>query len=114
MTTPSRCTGVVAAARTQGKRAQHGKPQSVVRDDQPDAREGQAGRSLGVAERFVVPRKPGNSGGGKGPQFKTDAERGEGHGDWDRHTSTLPTPAVRFAETRMQQRVKSAQSRRSR
>ena len=37
----------------------------------------------GVAERFVVPRKPGNSGGGKGPQFKTDAERGEGHGDWE-------------------------------
>src|SRR4249920_391790 len=50
--------------------------------DQPDAREGQAGRS-GVAERFVVPRKPGNSGGGKGPQFKTDAARGEGHGDWE-------------------------------
>ena len=40
-------------ARTQGKRTQHGKPQSVVRDDQPDAREGQAGRP-GVAERFVV------------------------------------------------------------
>jgi hypothetical protein len=35
-----------------------------------------------VAERFVVPRKPGNSGGGKGPQFKTDAGHGEGHGDW--------------------------------
>ena len=35
---------------------------------------GQAGR-LGVAERFVVPLKPGNSGGGKGPQFKTDAIR---------------------------------------
>ena len=43
--------------------------------------EGQAGR-LGVAERFVVPLKPGNAGGGKGPQFKTDALRGEGHGDW--------------------------------
>jgi len=43
---------VVAAARTQGKRTQHGKPQSVVRDDQLDAREGQAGRA-GVAERFV-------------------------------------------------------------
>jgi hypothetical protein len=42
----------------------------VVRDDQPEAREGQAGRP-GVAERFVVPRKPGNAGGGKGPQFKT-------------------------------------------
>jgi hypothetical protein len=53
----------------------------VVSNDQPDAREGQAGR-LGVAERFVVPLKPGNAGGGKGPQFKTDALRGEGHGDW--------------------------------
>src|SRR6266540_6226672 len=41
-------------------------------DDQPEAREGQAGRP-GVAERFVVPLKPGNSGGGKGPQFRTDA-----------------------------------------
>ena len=60
---------------------QHGKPQGVVSDDQPEAREGQAGR-LGVAERFVVPLKPGNAGGGKGPQFKTDARRGEGPGDW--------------------------------
>src|SRR5258706_11856463 len=79
--TPSCCTGVLAAACTQGKRTQHGKPQGVVSDDQPDAREGQAGR-LGVAERFVVPRKPGNAGGGKGPQFKTDATSGEGFGDW--------------------------------
>src|SRR5271166_5311596 len=78
---PSRCTGVVAAARTQGKRAQHGKPQSVVRDDQPDAREGQAGR-FGVAERLGVPLKPGNAGGGKGPQFKADARHSAGHGDW--------------------------------
>jgi hypothetical protein len=44
---------------------------------QPEAREGQAGRP-GVAERFVVPLKPGNAGGGKGPQFKTDAIRSEG------------------------------------
>jgi hypothetical protein len=36
-----------------------------------------------VAERFVVPLKPGNSGGGKGPQFKTDAIRSEGPGDWE-------------------------------
>ena len=77
-----RCAGVVAAACTQGKRTKHGKPQGVVRDDQPEAREGQAGRP-GVAERFVVPRKPGNAGGGKGPQFKTDAIRGEGPGDWE-------------------------------
>ena len=31
-------------------------------DDQPDAREGQAGRR-GDAERFAVPVKPGNAGG---------------------------------------------------
>ena len=52
--TPSRCTGVLAAACTQGKRTQHGKPHCVIRDDQPDAREGQAGRA-GVAERLVLP-----------------------------------------------------------
>src|SRR5271156_4366638 len=75
----SRCTGVLAAARTQGKRTQHGKPQSAVRDDQPDAREGESGR-FGVAERLVVPLKPGNAGGGKGPQFKTNAPSGEGPG----------------------------------
>src|ERR1700737_5074009 len=46
---------------------------------QPDAREGQAGR-CGVAERLVVPLKPGNAGGGKGPQFKTNATSGEGPG----------------------------------
>ena len=63
---PIRCAGVVVTACTQGKRTQHGKPLSVVSDDQPDAREGQAGR-FGVAERFVVPWKPGNAGGGKGP-----------------------------------------------
>src|SRR6516162_1363572 len=80
-TTPRRRTGVVAAACTHGKRAQHGKPLGVIRDDQPDAREGQAGRP-GVAERPVVPLKPGNAGGGKEPQFKTNARRGEGPGDW--------------------------------
>jgi len=53
----------------------------VGSDAQPDAREGQAGRP-GVAERFVVPLKPGNAGGGKGPQFKTNAISGEGPGDW--------------------------------
>ena len=51
----------------------------MVSDDHPDAREGQVG-CLGVAERFAVPLKPGNSGGGKGPQFKTDATSGEGFG----------------------------------
>jgi hypothetical protein len=49
----------------------------VVSDDQPDAREGQAGRR-GVAERFVVPMKPDNAGGGKRAQFKANAARSEG------------------------------------
>jgi hypothetical protein len=75
-----RGSGGVAAACTQGKRAQHGKPRRAIRDDQPDPREGHAGRA-GVAE-IVVPLKPGNAGGGKGPQFKIDATSGEGPGDW--------------------------------
>ena len=54
-TTPSRCTGVLAAARTQGKaHATREAPRrgQVMNDRmQPDAREGEAGRS-GVAERL--------------------------------------------------------------
>ena len=45
------------------------------RDVQPDAREGQAGRP-GVADGLVVPAKPGNAGGGKGPEFKEGVRRG--------------------------------------
>lgn len=45
-------------------------------EDQPDAREGQAGRDE-VTERLVVLKKPGNAGGGKGPQFKTNARSSE-------------------------------------
>ncbi len=48
----------------------------VGRGDQPETGDGQRGR-YGVAERLVVPRKPGNAGGGKGPQFKTGAESGK-------------------------------------
>ena len=76
----------MAAACTQGKRTQHGKPQDVVRDGQPDAREGQAGRA-GVAERLVVPGKLGNAGGGKGPQFKTTQQV-----ERDRRLGNLATP----------------------
>ena len=58
-----------------GDGTQHGKPAAITgRDREPDAREGQAG-SQRVAERLVVPRKPGNAGGGKGPQFKDNAAR---------------------------------------
>src|SRR5450830_1391628 len=52
-------------------------PSRCQAQDQPDAREGQAGRP-GVAERLVVPLKPGNAGGGKGPWFKADAGSDEG------------------------------------
>jgi hypothetical protein len=38
-----------------------------------DAHEGQA-RPIGVADRLVVPLKPGNAGGGKGPDFGCAAE----------------------------------------
>ena len=41
-----------------------------------------------MAERFVVLRKPDNADGGKGPQFKTDAIRGEGA----RRLGNLSTP----------------------
>jgi hypothetical protein len=68
---------VVATACTQGKRTHHGKPHGVVDDGQPDSREGRS-RRFGVTERPVVPLKPGNAGGGKGPWFRTDAASSEG------------------------------------
>src|SRR5215471_9048606 len=49
--------------------------------DQPDAREGQAGR-LGVAERFVVPLKLGNAGGGKGLSSRQTQYVVRNLGDW--------------------------------
>src|SRR5262245_25888094 len=48
---------------------------------QPVSREGQAGPG-GGAERPAVPRKPGNAGGGKGPQLGTNVRRSKGPGDW--------------------------------
>ena len=53
----------------------------VINKDQLAARERQAGPS-GVAERFAVPMKPDNSGGGKGPQLKMNARSDEGPRDW--------------------------------
>lgn len=45
----------------------------MVEVHQPAIREDQAGL-LGVAERPVVPAKPGNAGGGKGPQFRANVK----------------------------------------
>src|SRR5271165_1833104 len=67
---PSRCTGVLAAARTQGKRAQHGKPQSVVRSGMtgPTGRPRGTGRALwgggevrSTAETGQLRRREGTS-----------------------------------------------------
>ena len=59
-----------------GDPRQHGKPQAVRGSGpQPDAREGQAGPP-GVADGLVVPAKPGNAGGGKGPEFKEAVRKG--------------------------------------
>jgi len=49
--------------------------------DQLAARERKAGPT-GMAERLVIPMKPGNSGRGKGPRLKADARSDEGTGDW--------------------------------
>ena len=44
-----------------------------TRDHQPDAREGQAGPGW-ESDRPIVPKKPGNAGGGKGPDFGSGPE----------------------------------------
>jgi hypothetical protein len=44
---------------------------------QPETREGMAGL-LGMTDGPVGPLKPGNAGGGKGPEFKANARSGEG------------------------------------
>jgi hypothetical protein len=64
-----------------GTRGNTGSPSGDRRMDQLAARERKAGLT-GMAERLVVPMKPGNSGGGKGLQLKAGARSDEGKGDW--------------------------------
>ena len=69
------------------RQTQHGKPCHVAaREAKPDSREGQAGRGR-VADRPVVPLKPSNFGGGKGPWFKINAPSGK-----DGRLGNLQTP----------------------
>jgi hypothetical protein len=84
--TARRSAGVVAAACTQGKRTQQGKPHGVAGDGQSDAGDGWSERSE-VADRPVVQRKPSNSGGGKGPWFKANAQSSK-----ERRLGNLSTP----------------------
>ena len=44
---------------------------------QPASREDRAGLG-GKSERPILPEKPGNAGGGKGPWFESDAGRSKG------------------------------------
>ncbi len=59
-------TGVKATACLHKEIARNAGDPKRRRVSQPEAREGQAG-CLGESERFIVPLKPGNAGGGKGP-----------------------------------------------
>src|SRR5271169_6715497 len=68
--------GVRTTARRKSKPTQHGRPLPVIGAGQRDAREGQT-RPVGESERPIVPSKPGNAGGGKGPWFKTSVESGD-------------------------------------
>src|ERR1700693_1331407 len=72
--------GVATACRHRGPDATREAPAGDRGGNHLEARESQAG-PCGVAERSVVPTKPSNSGGGKGPQLKTDATSNKGHGD---------------------------------
>ena len=45
--------------------------------EQPAGRKGRVGLG-GKSERPILPRKPGNAGGGKGPWFKSKARRSKG------------------------------------
>jgi hypothetical protein len=64
-----------------GTRRNTGSPSSDRGMDQLATRERKAGLT-GMAERLVVLTKPGNSGGGKGPQLKADARSDDRKGDW--------------------------------
>ncbi len=45
--------------------------------EQPATREGRVGLGW-KSERPILPKKPGNAGGGKGPWFKSNARRSKG------------------------------------
>ncbi len=83
-------------------------PAVVACDHQPEAREGQAG-PCGVADWPVVPLKPGNAGGGKGPWFKASAGRGEGPGEWHEPTTSGKDPEAPGGATRQSEGVADAQ-----
>ena len=75
------CRGIGDGMQAVGIIRNTGSPSGDCCTDQLATRERQAGPT-GMAERLAVPVKPGNSGGGKGPQLKADARSDDGKGDW--------------------------------
>ena len=67
------CRGTGDGMQAKGTRSNTGSPSGDRGQDQLATRESQAG-PYGVAERSVRPMKPGNAGGGKGPQLKGTQE----------------------------------------
>jgi hypothetical protein len=69
-------TGVMTMARDKGNSQATREIRRGGRlDDQPATRESQAGPGR-KTERLVVPLKPGNAGGGKGPHFQNEYLKG--------------------------------------
>jgi len=71
---------------------------------QPVAREGQTGPS-GESEGSIVPRKPANAGGGKGPWFKVNARSGDSR---EIGVSLVPPEKVGKLQAALQAKAKSA------
>ena len=68
-----------------------------------------AGRAGRVADGLVLPRMPGNAGGGKEPWFESDAERGKGMATGE----SLPGPEkVRRLQTVLHAKAKEEPDRR--
>ena len=90
------CRGIGDGMQAMGTIRNTGSPSGDRGVDQLATRERQAGPT-GMAERLAVPLKPGNSGGGKGPQLKGDARSDEGPREL---AMSLTTPQVVFRSRR--------------
>ena len=64
-------------------------------------------RAIERASSDPTPLKLGNAGGGKGPQSKTDAGRGEGPGDWATYQLQMMFRSCRWRCTRRWREVLS-------
>src|ERR1700758_2510960 len=73
---------------------------------QPNAREGQVGLAE-ESERPIVPRNPGNAGGGKGPRFKVNVRSGDSR---EIGVSLLPPTTVGKLQETLHAKAKRAPS----